>query len=346
MKRKKYFHLYIVIITILLLILSIGIFLLQYYLYSVQEMREETSYNNYYVLIANNNTSSFWKSIYEGALEAGEENGTWVELFGENLPKKYTRNELMKMAIYSNVDGIIVEADESQELTELIDEATELGIPVVTIYSDNTKSERCSFVGIGSYNMGREYGKQVVKIIKEKKLENNEESTIMQPTKVAVLLNAYAKDSGQNILYSAIQEIIDMEENMSVDLSFITVDDTNAFSVEETIRDIFMTSELPDIVICLNEVNTNCIYQAVIDFNKVGEVAILGYYDSEAIVKAIERNVIYATLSVDANQLGKYSVEALDEFHVLGNTSQYFTTDIQIIDKDNVKDHVRGEEYE
>ena len=29
---------------------------------------------------------------------------------------------------------------------------------LVTLYGDNTHSARCSFVGVGSYNLGREYG--------------------------------------------------------------------------------------------------------------------------------------------------------------------------------------------
>ena len=49
------------------------------------------------------------------------------------------------------------------------DEAAAEGIPVVTLYSDNTKSKRCSYVGIGSYNLGREYGRQVLQIEESRK---------------------------------------------------------------------------------------------------------------------------------------------------------------------------------
>lgn len=51
---------------------------------------------------------------------------------------------------------------------------------------------------------------------------------------------------------------------MAVELSLQSVDDTNAFSVEESVRDIFMGEEIPDILICLNELNTTCAYQAVV----------------------------------------------------------------------------------
>ena len=59
-------------------------------------------------------------------------------------------------------------------------------------------------------------------------------------------------------------------------------------------------------------------------------------------MKAIERNVIYATVSVDTMQMGKYCVDALTEYHELGYTSQYFTTDITLIYKDNVSEYLGG----
>ena len=52
-------------------------------------------------------------------------------------------------------------------MTELIDLASQKGIPVVTLLNDNTASKRCSFVGIGGYEIGREYGGQVIQIAKE-----------------------------------------------------------------------------------------------------------------------------------------------------------------------------------
>ena len=158
-------------------------------------------------------------------------------------------------------------------------------------------------------------------------------------------MNANAMDSGQNILCSGIQDTIEKEkrEGMQFEMSLVSIDDDNAFSVEESIRDIFKEDELPDIIICLNELNTTCVYQAVVDYNKVGQVNILGYYDSDTIIKAIDRNVIYATISIDTNQMGRFCVEALTEYNIYGNTSQYFTTDIELINKKNVASYMEGE---
>lgn len=322
-----------------------------------EEMETET-YDKYYMMITEDNASSIWTSIYEGAKQHAIEENAYVDWLGEDLLTGYSVEEMMQIAIASDVDGIIVTANEDARMMELINEAAAADIPVVTLYGDSPNSRRCSFVGVGSYNLGREYGRQALQIIKEKMQENNggksdsmeEEQPAIgaddRPARITVLVNAYAQDLDQNILCSGIQETIEQEkkENTQVELSLLPVDDTNAFSVEESIRDIFMEQEIPDIIICLNELNTTCVYQAVVDYNRVGEVSILGYYDSDTIINAIDRNVIYATVSIDTRQMGEFCIDALREYYELGYTSQYFTADITLIDKNNVDQYLLKEE--
>ena len=326
-------------ILVLLCVIAVCIcmFLFLSYIRGFREVADADSYDKYYVMITKDRKSSFWQSVYQGAYQRGLEENAYVDLLGENLSEDYSREDLMRIAISSGVDGIFVESDESGELTELIDEAVDRDIPVVTLYGDNTHSKRCSFVGVGSYNLGREYGRQVLKIARENTWEN-------RVIRVAIVMNAYAMDTGQNIISSGIQDAIEQEKTEATDfsVSYITVDDTNTFSVEESIRDIFMEERLPDIIICLNELNTTCVYQAVVDYNQVGQISILGYYDSDTIINAIDRNVVNATISIDTEQMGGFCVEALTEYYLLGNTSQYFTADVTLIDKSNVAQYLEG----
>lgn len=324
-------------VLISIVAISVCIFMFLTHIRGFREVADTDSYDKYYVMITKDSKSSFWQSVYQGAYRRGLEENAYVDLLGENLSEDYSREDLMRIAISSGVDGIFVESDESGELTELIDEAVDRDIPVVTLYGDNTHSKRCSFVGVGSYNLGREYGRQVLKIAWESAWEN-------RVIRVAIVMNAYAMDTGQNIISSGIQDAIEQEKTEDIDfsVSYITVDDTNTFSVEESIRDIFMEERLPDIIICLNELNTTCVYQAVVDYNQVGQISILGYYDSDTIINAIDRNVVNATISIDTEQMGGFCVEALTEYYLLGNTSQYFTADVTLIDKSNVAQYLEG----
>lgn len=338
--KESNFMLILVTTTLFVVVTSIiGIFFFHFYMNHFKEIVDETKYQRYYVLITEERKSSFWQSVYQGAYEAGMEENTYVEMLGSNLSTAYSKEDLMRIAIDSGVDGIIVEADETKQMEELINEAVSAGIPVVTLYDDSTQSNRISFVGIGSYNLGREYGRQILHIVRGKEKKE---------IKVSVLVSSDTKNSNQNILCSGIQETVENANRLGIntEITLVSVDDTNAFSVEESIRDVFMEDELPDIIVCLNELNTTCVYQAVVDYNKVGQVDILGYYDSEEIIKAIDRNVISATVSVDTEQMGRFCIDALTEYYDYGNTSQYFTADITFIDKDNVSQYMGGGEDE
>lgn len=349
--------------TIFLLITTtvMGILVFTIYVDSVTKQPDPNRYDKYYIMIAENNSASFWQSVYEGAYEEGILRNSYVDFLNDILGSDYSREDLMRIAIASDADGIIVAADESDEMTQLINEAAAENIPVVTLYGDNTQSNRCTFVGIGSYDLGREYGRQVLEIMRRKQLPRAQiqvtplydgdgvrlmwtEEVVHRPVKVMVLVNAHSEDSGQNILCSGIQETIENEKQakVEVEMSIVAIDDTNAFAAEESIRDIFMDKNLPDIIVCLNELNTTCVYQAVVDYNKVGQVHILGYYDSDTILKAIDRNVIYATATIDAAQMGRYCVEALTEYNTFGNANQYFIADIELINKDNIAAYLDG----
>lgn len=299
----------------------------------VLDSEEYEEYDKYYVMITQERNSEFWESVYEGAKEDGKEHNAYVELMGDNLAEDYSREELMEIATNSGVDGIIVEADESLRMTELIDAATEAQIPVITVLGDNTSSTRQSFVGIGSYNLGREYGRQVIKLCGGDVRD------------VLILVSSSADGTDQNVLYSGIQETIDneMKTGGQARLDVKTVNNESAFAVEESIRDIFINSEtLPDIIICPDEQSTTCVRQAVVDYNKVGVIDIIGYYNTPATLQAIERKIIYSTVSIDAKQMGRLCVEALDEYNELGNVSEYFSVDVAVINSNNVRDYSGG----
>lgn len=323
----------------------------KFYRSDIMRQAESHEYDKYFVMITDNHKSDFWQAVYKGALETGRQQNIYVDLLGENLSGDYSCEELMRIAIASKVDGIIVYASETTEMTGLINEAVSDGIPVVTLYGDSTHSDRLSFVGVGGFSVGKLYGKQIVNIIKEKRRQELlEASKIGDRTKIqiAVLANTENLDAGQNIIISSMQDTIRQENatDSEFEVSIVAVDNTNAFAVEESIRDIFMQENVPDVIVCLNELNTMCAYQAVVDFNKVGQVNVLGYYDSTDILNAIDRGGIYATISIDTLQLGQYSVQALLDYYEYGNTSEYFTADTTLIDKDNVEQFLTGKEQD
>ncbi|MBQ3794946.1 MAG: substrate-binding domain-containing protein [Butyrivibrio sp.] len=344
---RQYIMLLLTLVFVLVTIVAASLFF-RFYKTDKVKQAEAASYDKYYVMITDNYKSDFWKSVYKGAKDKAKEENIYVDLLGEQLSKDYSVEELMEIATASKVDGIIVYANETLEMSQLINDAVAKGIPVVTLYGDCTRSDRISFVGVGGYSIGRMYGGQIIDIIKEKRREELLESETIadrSQVEITVLVSADSKDTGQNIIISGLQDVINQDNvtDSEFEVTIAAVDNTNSFSVEESIRDIFLGESVPDVIVCLNELSTVCTYQAVVDFNMVGEVSILGYYDSETIVNAIERGGIYSTISIEASQLGEYSVNALSDYYEFGNTSEYYLADVTLINRDNVASYRKEE---
>lgn len=305
-----------------------------YYKYKINEIDlvNNQSYEDYeyhYALITGNDDDFFWNSVYEGAKEKGRQLNVYVENFGKNLNFPYSINELIEMAIAAKVDGIIVKAEGDERTQELINCAVEIEIPVVTVLEDASYSNRQCFVGVNNYNLGKEYGTQV--------LNASNENT----RKVMVLIDSSIRDTSHNIILSGIRETL---EDTEIEVTPAAIDRESTFSSEEAIRDIVMDMEnSPDIIICLNSVDTVCAYQAVVDFNKVGEINIIGYYNSETVLTAIQKNIIYSTIVIDTNQMGAYSVEALNEYKTSSRVSNYISVDTNLISAKDVKRYLSDE---
>ncbi len=308
---------------------------------------EDTVYERYYAMITGNDESNFVDSLYDSMIAHATDQESYVEILSKNLSQEYSDRELVKIAIASNVDGIILYADDNSELSDLINEANEKNIPVITLFNDFDLSERLSFVGISNYNLGKEYGNLIIGMMDENILKDD-------VIKVCVLVDANSGDSGQNVLFSAISETIEKEHKLHpythkpAEVRAYPVDTSNSFSVEESVRNLLMdtSTDKPDVVVCLTENETTSMYQAVVDYNEVGSINILGFDDSPAILKGIERNVIYATISIDTDEIAKSCIDALSEYYELGNTSEYNTADIKVINRSNLNEYKEEDENE
>ena len=85
--------------------------------------------------------------------------------------------------------------------------------------------------------------------------------------------------------------------------------------------------------------------RAVVDSNCVGEVVILGYYDTDTILKAIERNVVNATISIDTEQMGSFSAWMLcREYYRFGYLVSILLADVTSIDQNNVGEYLQAQE--
>lgn len=313
-----------------------------YYNKSIREIEEQsmassTVYDKHYAMISGEDDSLLWRSIYNSAREYASGENAYLEWVGADSVTDYLAEDCIRIGIASKVDGIILQPDGSSTMTDLINSAAEQGIPVVTVLNDDSESSRVSFVGLNSYQMGEIYGQQILKLLGEGE------------TSIQVLTHSSTEDINTNLMYSKMNSVVEQgkKKGQTVNISTYSIDNSMSFDAEEVIRDIFVNSEtLPDILICLDSVSTECACQAIIDYNEVGNVDIIGYYTSSSILDAIEKDLMPVTIVIDTEQIGQLSINALNEYHSLGYVSNYFNAELNIITKSNVNAFARGQETE
>lgn len=300
-------------------------------------------YDLHYAFIADNAEKEFWNEVYAAAVEEGEKENAYVERLGENLNVNYQTEDLLRIANNSSVDGIIFCGEDNEETVKLINEAVHKGIAVVSLRQDIEDSERQCFVGVNSYDLGLEYGKQILEIVESEQMHEVETDILEDGSvyikeqqgypKICILADDSMSESKQNLITFAIRDCFsDAGQEILPEMEIRKIDTSDAFSAEEAIRDIFMDSQnLPDIMVCLNSVYTQCTYQAAVDYNRVGEVKILGYYSTDAILDAVEKRIIYSTVQIDTQEMGIQCIRALTEYHESGYTSSYVPISTQVI---------------
>ncbi|MCR4651653.1 MAG: substrate-binding domain-containing protein [Lachnospiraceae bacterium] len=278
-------------------------------------------YDRKYAFIANDKDDAFVVEVYNTAKAEAAGKGAYLELIGSELGGTYTSHDLMIMAIASGYDAIFVEPDDTREMTDLINRAVAKGIPVITYMTDDANSDRQCYIGSNFYLLGKEYGESV------KMTDRGDECDILILIKES--LPVTSRNSFQTSLMS---ELTSDKKDCTYNVEFEAIDTTSTFSVEEKIRDILLHEEKSaDLIICMDEITTTSFYKALVDYNKVGTVDVFGYYNSDTILKGVERGVINSSITVDASEMGKSCINAIEEYRESGYVSEYVSVPVQII---------------
>ena len=296
-------------------ILVIGLFIL----YRNQAMQLDAgtdnlkTYRKHYLFVSSDE-SQMLRDIYEKTASACERSGVWLEWCGKDTPGEYTASQCIDLSIAMKADGMIVYPDGSEDLAGAIERAFGQGIPVVTILRDIPDSDRVSYVGVSNYQVGDLYGGQLLSLLHN---GSNE---------VCLLTDAGDSENETQLLYTQMVQAIKngAPSGRTMELRTESVDSRTDFDAEEVIRDVLLGKERPDILICLNSAQTECAIQALIDYNLVGEVQVIGYYVTDQILQALRQELIPVTMTIDTDALGEDSVQALNEYLELGRVSSYY----------------------
>lgn len=302
----------------------------------LEEAEESRVYESQYEMIVGSGKNEFWQAIYESAKKTAENHNAYLEFHASDMGTGYDEIDYMEISIAAGADGIILEFNGEEALKKEIDKAEAAGIPVITIMNDAPDSKRQSFVGVNDYQMGQAYGEQVAALMDE-----NTETAL-------ILLDSEKGDFEKSQIYSQISNVVMEQENgENVKIQAQNLMPENKFDIEEAIRTIFQSPEgPPQILVCMDEVTTECAYQAMIDFNMVGEVKIIGYYVSDTIREAVNKGLIPVTCTLDTEKMGKDCIEALWEYKQEGRVNSYYNVELEFVSKNEIPKAIAADTME
>ncbi|WP_195983740.1 substrate-binding domain-containing protein [Clostridium sp. D33t1_170424_F3] len=250
-------------------------------------------------LVTQNSNEHFWSMFKDGALEAGEELNLYVEFVDVPTKNPDTIAETAEQAIYASVDGLALQAADTERTALVLEEASKAGIPVITYENDIFPISDVPTVGSNGYDAGYSLGQMAAEACQGK-------------ATVAVLLEsstAGAKTTYKNLKLQGIMDALSGYQKISVKETYSISADS--FEVEKLSNSILTERPEIDLILCAGETSTPGVAQVLVDANRVGEIRVVGYGAMPQTLDYIERGVIYGTVCPDAFEIGSSTVRQL-----------------------------------
>jgi ribose transport system substrate-binding protein len=306
----------IFILTLLVICASIILVWLQ-----KEEIKPYISKPRYhFYFIAQNSVDPFWNEVMRGAEKSAKERNVVVEF---NVPRFNNPEEelkIMDIAVTSKVDGIITHVPNGMGFTALIDKAYDRGIPVVTLENDDSESKRYAFVGTNSFELGKEAARLLIEATGGK-------------ANIAVISNS-------DLEQDSIEHNLKMNGFLSIlknypDLKVIDIYTSRMgiLSAEEITQNIIESKDNVNAIFAFSSADTLGSAQLIVDRNKVGSIILVGYGNSEEIIRYIDKEIIYGTIASDPYKIGYESVNALVAVKDKNSVPDFIDTEVRTITK-------------
>ncbi len=233
--------------------------------------------------------------------------------------------DVMKMAVYGGMDGIILHAIKSDAMNTAIMEAQKQGVPVFVMNEDLPESGRISYIGPSRYSIGQSAGKALAKAMGGQ-------------GRVAVIdQRDYSEvdDHTDDLMLLGLTEVLKSYEDLYVVLVKYT---KQGVLSAESVTDNIMTNH-PDVngIFCTSWENAMGVAQVMIDNNSVHQYDLIGFGDEYEMLDYIARGtIVQATVVADTKAIGEEAMKAFAEYGREEFVSSYITTSLMTVDQDNI----------
>lgn len=115
-----------------------------------------------YYLVATNVTLPYWQSAIAGFKKAAAQYGVTAKVTGPDTYDPQGELADLQKAVAAKPAGILISVADANILTPGINAAINAGVPVITIDSDASASQRLYFIGTNNLEAGRLGGRRIV----------------------------------------------------------------------------------------------------------------------------------------------------------------------------------------
>lgn len=278
------------------------------------------NYIYHFAVITPESDSFYWKSFERGAYACARQNNIALEFRSPHFTNINEQLHFLEFAVLSKVDGIVTSVPEEERFLPLIKQASDWGIPVVTLDSiANPPSKYVGYVGYDPFEFG-------VKAAEALRSAQNGQA------RIAILIGPSRDSHACKKILQGLSSFLNRYPGMRIDM---VLDSANGMiSAEEQTYNILMNHPEIDTILCTNAEDTEGVTQVVVDLNRVNRITVLGSGLTPEIARYIRRNVIYGTLAVDPASVGSRAIVTLQG--VKEGFPMSIRTDISFIDAENL----------
>ncbi len=282
---------------------------------SAYVMRDDTP-KYHFSLILNAEDDIYWQDFKKGAFEACKVFDVAIEFNPVTQPDRNSQIvEYINIASVSQLDGIIVAGENTEDYKDAINQATTNGINIVVGEFEAINSDRLSYVGTNYY----EYGVEAARLIAQAGGDAIK-------VNVAVILSSEGDDKSNKV--STSQNDIMMNGLKSVLINIVSqlYRSNDLLGAEDLIRSILTEHPDIDVLLCTNSKDTVAAAHVIVERNLVGKVKIVGTDINDEIAYYIEKGVVEGTVDRDGYEAGYRSVATL--YDSMGDTFKSSYVDV------------------
>ncbi len=282
---------------------------------SAYMMRDDTP-KYHFSLILNAEDDIYWQDFKKGAFEACKVLDVAIEFNPVTEPDRNNQIvEYINIANKSQLDGIIVAGENTEEYKAAINDATAQGINIVVGEFEAINSDRLSYVGTNYY----EYGVEAARLIAQA-------GGNAAPPNLAVILSSEDDDELNTVSTSQNDIMMNGLKSVLINIVSLLYRSNDLLGAEDLIRNILTEHPNIDVLLCTNSKDTVAAAHVIIERNLVGKVKIVGTDINDEIANYIEKGVIAGTVDRNGYGAGYRSVATL--YESMGDTFKSSYVDV------------------